>query len=274
MDTAKLSKAYIYIIYPSNYNKDDFKTRQFYIGSTYDNINKTRDKFYNDFYKGTIEKKIILMRKYMTSDEIKIDNDQAEDKKLWQFRILFIGHNCCSITELKLLEGLYIYYYYSILNDETITFKPLNITDKDKQFFDKIGIYEHLCKCYNPFTYEDLIYDVNPYTLIDNKNQGATLKQYEHIYKEICERKFIPIFEDIFHLTFQYFYDEPEPEPEPKKLDLYPCYEAGPIDRPYKCKWCDKTYIGYNRNLYEHLITKHKEMYDDTLDNFKKEKPK
>ena len=264
MDTAKLSKAYIYIIYPSNYNKDDFKTRQFYIGSTYDNINKTRDKFYNDFYKGTIEKKIILMRKYMTSDEIKIDNDQAEDKKLWQFRILFIGHNCCSITELKLLEGLYIYYYYSILNDETITFKPLNITDKDKQFFDKIGIYEHLCKCYNPFTYEDLIYDVNPYTLIDNKNQGATLKQYEHIYKEICVRKSIPKFEDTNHLTFQYFYEEP----------VYPCYELGPIDRPYKCKWCVKTYINYDWHLHDHLITKHKEIYDDTLENFKKYKPK
>lgn len=269
MDIAKLSKAYIYIIYPSNYNNTDINTRQFYIGSCY-NITDTRLKFYNDLYKGTSEKKIMLMRDYMTlyKFNIKEEKEKADDKKLWQFKILFFSANSCTRPLLKSLEGLYIYYYYSILNDndEDITFNPLNITIKENEFFDKIGILNHLSGCYEPFTYEDLIYDVNPYTLI---KRSTTLKQYEHIYKEICERKSIPKFEDTNHLTFQYFYEEPE---DPN--NLYPCYELGPIDRPYKCKWCVKTYINYDWHLHEHLITKHKEIYDDTLENFKKYKPK
>ena len=263
MDTAKLSNAYIYIIYPSNYNLEDINTRQFYIGSCF-NIKDTRDKFYNDLYKGTSEKKIMLMREYITSYKfnIKEDKEKADDKKIWQFRILFFSANTCTRPLLKSLEGLYIYYYYSILNDEDITFNPSNITVKENEFFDKIGILKYLSRCYTTFTFEDLIYDVNPYTLI-KRGSSITLKQFLHIYKEICERKTIPKFEDIEHLSFQYFYEEP----------LYPCYESGSIDRPYKCKWCDRTYINYDWHLYQHLKTKHKEIYDDTLENFKKEKP-
>lgn len=261
MDTAKLSKAYIYIIYPKNYNEDDINTRQFYIGSSY-NINETKERFYKDLYKGTSEKKIMLMRKYMTSNNIDIREERTltEDRKLWQFKILFFSPNCCTKSLLKSLEGLYIYYYYSILNDkdEAITFNPLNVSVKENEFFDKIGILKHLSGCYSPFTIEHLIYDVNPYTLI-RKGENETLKQFIHIYKEICERPSIPKFEDTDHLTFQYFYEEP----------LYPCYEPGPSNRPYKCKWCDRTYINYDRRLYNHLITIHSEIYGDTFENFR-----
>ena len=84
-----------------------------------------------------------------------------------------------------------------------------------------------------------------------------------YIYKEICERPSIPIFDDIDHLTFQYFYEEPFE---------YPCYEPGPNGR-YKCKWCIKSYLRYNRNLYDHLIIKHREIYKDTKDNFMNARP-
>ena len=267
MDTVILANAYIYIIYPKNYNKDDINTRQFYIGSTFNNINETKEKFYKDLYKGTYEKKIMLMRKYMSSYNINIKEDEIEKPhdKLWQFKTLFIGHNWCTRTLLKSLEGLYIYYYYSILNDEDIKFDPSNVSDKEKEFFDEIRILDHLCKCYNDFTIEDLIYDVNPYTLI---RSDTTLKQFLHIYKEICERPSIPIFDDIEHLTYQYIPDL-RPELEPFE---YPCYEPGPNGR-YKCKWCIKSYLRYNRNLYDHLIIKHPEIYNDTLENFLNARP-
>jgi hypothetical protein len=271
MDTAILAKSFIYIIYPQNYDPNDINTRQFYIGSTF-NITDTRLQFYRDLYRGTFEKKIMLMRDYMKTYNINIieDKEKAEDKKLWQFRILFAGLNCCSKSLLKSLEGLYIYYYYSILNDEDITFKPANITDIEKEFFNKIGILEHLYKCYSPFTIDDLIYDVNPYTLIEKGNNS--LNQYIHIYKEICERPSIPKFEDIDHLTFQYSYEEPKSKFEPNE-HLYPCYESGTSEKPYKCKWCVRSYVNYNGNLYNHLIEKHPTKYNDTRNNFMKHKP-
>ena len=261
MDTAKLLKAYIYIIYPKNYNKDDINTRQFYIGSS-NNITDTRLQFYRDLYRGTSEKKIMLMRDYMKIYNINIRDDRevADDRKLWQFKILFFSANCCTKSLLKSLECLYIYYYYSILNDEDIKFDPSKFTIIENEFFDKINILEHLNKCYTIFNYKDLIYDVNPYTLIKN---DTTLKQYLHIYKEICERPSIPKFENIEHLTFQYFYEDP----------LYPCYEPGPIDRPFKCKWCDRTYINYDRHLYNHLTRIHPENYNDTFENFRNARP-
>jgi hypothetical protein len=268
MDTAILSQAFIYIMYPSNYDPNDINTRQFYIGSTFNNCNDIKKKFYDDLYKGTTEKKITIMRKYMKSNNFNIieDKEKPEDKKLWQFRILFAGLNCCSKSLLKSLEGLYIYYYYSILNDEDITFKPANITDNEIEFFNEIGILEHLYKCYNPFTIEDLIYDVNPYTLI---KKDETLKQFLHIYKEICERPSIPKFEDTEHLTFQYWPQNDDFEYRHE----YPCYEPGPINRPYKCKWCVKSYKFYNCHLYYHLIDKHRDEYNDTIDNFMTHRP-
>ena len=84
-----------------------------------------------------------------------------------------------------------------------------------------------------------------------------------YIYKEICERPSIPKFEDIDHLTFQYFYEEP----------LYPCYEPGTIERPYKCRWCNRTYINYDRHLYNHLTRIHPENYNDTFENFRNARP-
>jgi hypothetical protein len=259
MDTARVSKAYIYIIYPRNYDPNDIYTRQFYIGSSY-NITDTKLQFYKDFYNSKSDKKIMLMRDYMSSYKFNIKEDKTltDDKKLWQFRILFFGPNCCTKSLLKSLEGLYIYYYYSILNhkDEDIIFNPSNVSVKENEFFNKIGILDYLYKCYSPFTIEDLIYDVNPYTLI---RSDATLKQFIHIYKEICERPSIPKFEDIDHLTFQYSYEEP----------VYPCYESGTPERPYKCKWCYRTYINYDRHLYNHLIRTHNDMYDDTFENFR-----
>ena len=196
-----LPNAYIYIIYPSNYNKDIINTRQFYIEST-ENITKCRDAFYNELYKGSTSKKIKLMRKYMQDEKIIIEEDKHKslDKKYWQFRPIFIGNNCCTKYLLKTLEGLYIYYYYSILNDEIIEFKPDNINVDINAYFKYLDICNHLSKSHSSFEYDDLIYDVNPYTLISN---DSNLKHFEHIYKEIYELPTIPKFESIDKLTYQ-----------------------------------------------------------------------
>ena len=52
MDTAILSQAFIYIMYPSNYDPNDINTRQFYIGSTFNNCNDIK-----------IQQKIFMMIK-------------------------------------------------------------------------------------------------------------------------------------------------------------------------------------------------------------------
>ncbi len=230
-----ISRAYIYIIYPSNYNVKDISTRQFYIGST-ENITDTKDKFYRDLYSHNTSKKIQIMKNYMASIGINIKKDKEtfEDKKFWQLRPIFIGFNCCTMLFLKALESLYIYYYYSIINDEETYIAPEYLIEEQwlhiKVYFEYIQITEHLSKCYTPFDYEDLIYDVNPYTLISKDT--CNLKQYLHIYKDICDRISIPKFESFDKINFQYlieknagdFYTEyheflrkknPNPDPPP-----------------------------------------------------------
>lgn len=273
MDTTILPRVYIYIIYPSNYDVENINTRQFYIGSTYNSITDTKHNFYNDLYNGTTEKKIDLMRKYMTFNDINPSKEKSQqlsdNERFWQFRPIFIGYNCCTKALLKSLEGLYIYYYYSVLNDEDIEFKPSNITPNEIIFFNKIGIIEHLYKCYSPFEYEDLIYDVNPYTLI---KKDTTLFQYKHIYKEICERTSIPKFNNIDNLTFQYIYEENiyiDDNNNDINIDAkHPIYKIMP-DNKYKCGYCNKEYENYTKHIYNHLLAKHKYKYHDDFKQFK-----
>ena len=270
-----ISNAYIYIIYPSNYDVDNINTRQFYIGST-ENITICRDKVYNELYKGSTSKKIKIMRKYMQDEKISLEDDKNKsyDKKYWQFRPIFIGNNCCTKSLLKALEGLYIYYYYSILNDEIIEFKPENINPDINAYFKYLDICNHLSKSYSQFDYEDLIYDVNPYTLITNDSK---LKQYEHIYKEICELKSMPKFDSIdkliyqciiektvdeFYSDFLRIFRQIEPKKEEIKIVSKPnIYWIKGNDRNseilYKCYYCDKTYKNVHWWLCEHLEKNH-----------------
>ena len=252
-----LSQAYIYIIYPYNYDIDDISTRQFYIGSS-DNITQTKDKFYQDLYSHNTSKKIQLMRKYMDNNKVSviIDRDLHESNKFWQIRTLFIGFNCCTKSLLKSLEGLYIYYYYSVINEEDIeiTFNPNDIDPEHLKFFEELNIRKKLTY---PFEYEDLKYDVNPYTLI---SKGNNLKQYLHIYKEICERPSIPKFKSIQELTTQIIKENNDYK------DSDEIYTEMPDGR-YKCKWCEKSYKFFNTSFHNHLLKNH---YDKFRGNFEK----
>lgn len=288
-----ISRAYIYIIYPSNYDVKDISTRQFYIGST-ENITETKDKFYKDLYSHNTSKKIQIMKNYMSSIGINIKKDKEtfEDKKFWQLRPIFIGFNCCTKLFLKALEGLYIYYYYSIINSEETNFAPEYLFLRNwrhiKVYFEYIQIKEHLSKCYTPFEYEDLIYDVNPYTLISKDT--CNLKQYLHIYKDICDRISIPKFESFDKINFQYLleknagdfyteyhkkFNEPDPEPkpdppikppkpQPKSTGHFIIIPKIPISLPveedklkYKCNYCDKVYNKVHWWLCDHLKQRH-----------------
>jgi hypothetical protein len=282
-----ISRAYIYIIYPSNYNVKDISTRQFYIGST-ENITDTKDKFYRDLYSQNTSKKIQIMKNYMASIGINIKKDKEtfEDKKFWQLRPIFIGFNCCTKPLLKALESLYIYYYYSIINDEETYIAPEYLIEEQwlhiKVYFEYIQITEHLSKCYTPFDYEDLIYDVNPYTLISKDT--CNLKQYLHIYKDICDRISIPKFESFDKINFQYlieknagdFYteyheflrkknpnpDPPPPPPPPKgHFSIIPKIPVSlPVEKDklkYKCTYCDKIYNNVHWWLCDHLKQHH-----------------
>jgi len=283
-----LPQAYIYIIYPSNYDVNDNSTRQFYIGSTED-IEKSKIKFYDKLYKGITSKKIQIMRKYMETinkDSIKKDKEEPENRKFWQFRPIFIGFNCCTKSLLKALEGLYIYYYYSIINDK-IEFDTDNIEHTHLAYFEYLEIKKHLSKCYAKFEYEDLIYDVNPYTLI---SRGFNLNNFIHIYKEICERPSMPKFKSTDDLIYQYIITKPinefyndlknefknpeskqdknqdenqdknsDSEPHPRKKNIYWVKGKTPESKViYKCYYCDKTYNNVHWWLCDHLEKIHK----------------
>ena len=261
MDYSKddiLPSVYIYIIYPSNYKVDDISTRQFYIGST-ENYDECKKMFYEELYRGNTSKKIILMREYMTlcgTIPKKDKEENADDKKFWQITPIFIGINCCTKHLLKALEGLYIYYYYSVLNDEEVDFKPNNITDEQLEYFKYLDICNHLSKCYTPFEYKDLIYDVNPYTLINKDPKlKLNLKHFMHIYKEICDRISIPRFKSIFNLTFQYIKQGKKYTEDDFAYKIIP-------DNLYMCIYCKKIYKFYNNHLHTHLIEKHNDKYN------------
>lgn len=267
-----LATAYIYIIYPSNYNDKDITTRQFYIGST-DNIDVCKSNFYKDLYKGSIEKKIMLIRNYMALNKINIieDKEKSEDEKFWQFRPILICINCCTRTLLKALEGLYIYYYYSILNDEDISFDPEKITHLQYKYFQYLDICNHLSKCYTPFDYHDLLYDINPYNLIIKKD--ANVKQIMHIYEEICQRSSIPKFKSFDKLNFQYFRQTTVDDFYNEFRDITPIinednrkdFKGGKNkyfievipDKEYKCYYCEKKYTKVHWWLCEHLKINH-----------------
>ena len=283
MDYSKddiLTKAYIYIIYPSNYDVNNISTRQFYIGSS-DNITKSRSKFYEELYSQNTSKKIMTMKNYMTSKDvgisIKKDKETFEDKKFWQLRPIFMGFNCCTKPLLKTLEGLYIYYYYSVLNDVEVNFDPDRIPIEQLAYFKYLDICNHLSKCYSPFEYDDLLYDVNPYTLISKDN--CNLSHNLHIYKEICDRISIPKFESFDKINFQClrektvdeFYNEFNNDyinlfmeeanrtrkifksPKLQEPNIYWFYKE-PL---YKCYYCDQKYTRVHKYLCEHLEKKH-----------------
>jgi len=254
-----LSTAYIYIIYSSKYDVKDISTRQFYIGSTTDKFNEIKIKFYQDLYSHNTSKKIQIMRNYMTIKgiSIKTDKDLHESDKYWQIRTLFIGHYCCTRKLLKALEGLYIYYYYSIINeeDEEIIFNPKNIDPEHLKFFEELNIRKKLTY---QFEYKDLIYDVNPYTLI---SKGNNLKLFHHIYEEICERTSIPKFETIQELTTQIIIENDYKDPD--KI-----YEETPDGR-YKCEWCEKSYKFFNTSFHNHLLKHHYEYFRGDFEKFK-----
>ena len=259
-----LSTAYIYIIYSSKYDVKDISTRQFYIGST-DKFNETKIKFYQDLYGHNTSKKMQIMRYYMTIKgiSIKTDKDLHESDKFWQIRTLFIGHYCCTRKLLKALEGLYINYYYSIINeeDEEITFNPKNIDPEHLKFFEELNIRKKLTY---QFEYKDLIYDVNPYTLI---SKGNNLKQFLHIYEEICERRSIPKFETIQELTTQIIIEENDYK-EPDEI-----YEETP-EGHYKCIFCkdcgkEKIYKFFNTSFHNHLLKYHYEKFRGDFEKFK-----
>lgn len=281
-----ISIAYIYIIYPLNYDVNNINTRQFYIGST-ENIEISKNTFYKNLYNTSSLKTIMRMRKYMSSIKdinIKNDKEKSECDKFWQFKPIFIGYNCCTKSLLKSLEGLYIYYYYSILNTEENSFDPGHISELEHKYFEYLGICEHLSKCYAKFKYNDLQYDVNPYNLLSN---DISEKAFLDIYRDICDRISIPKFKTVIDLTYQFikqkkvdeFYNEflefeviekedyesrkpiinnklaPIPPNNKSNDNIY--FIELEKNKTYKCYYCDKTYTNVNSWLCEHLDKKH-----------------
>jgi hypothetical protein len=224
------------------------------------------------------------MRKYMDEDDgdkkkkisIKKYKEEHDNRKFWQFRPILTLNNCCTKSLLKALEGLYIYYYYSIINDEKITFDPGYIYQSQHLiiYFKYLEIIENLSRCYANFEYENLIYDINPYTLINKDN--CSLKSVIPIYEEICARFTIPKFNSIEDLNYPFnitksideFYNEYNTLIKESKSKLEPDAKQKlkppkniywvKNDNKYKCYYCDKTYNNVHWWLCDHLEKIHK----------------
>ncbi len=268
-----LDNAYIYIIYPSNYNCEDIDTRLFYIGST-DNFDVKKKEHYEELYNNSnTSKKYKIMKQYMQNcyncynDTIlEKDKNKNEDERLWQIKIIFHCINCCTLSYLEALQGLYIHYYYSIMNDREITsFRFNDITDYQINYFNYLNLDKILlnnCK----FSYSDKYsyYNIRPYNFINKSNISISINR--HIYKELCEQPFIPKFYTIEELTKLLTIEKtieefniirksliiPNEELKEKVIHI-----EKDVDNKYKCIHCNKKYTYLNSRIITHLKNKH-----------------
>ena len=267
-----LKNGYIYIIYPLNYNVNDIDTRLFYIGSAED-FEKRKKQHYQDLYNTSNKsKRLILMRKYMKGDnkiniDTILDDDKIkpDDKKCWQIKQLFHGVNCCTKSYLEALEGLYIYYYYSILNDKAANnFKFNDITQEQIDYFKYLNIDEHLSSFYKKTNN----YYINPFSLIHKDT--CDFKPYRHIYKIICSELINPNFKELkviktideFNIEFlnkdiEIIKQIPIIEIPPEIPESKSNYYIKINDKCYKCFYCDKQYKFLNNYLVKHLKSVH-----------------
>jgi hypothetical protein len=265
-----MANGYIYIIYPRNYDPLNIDTRLFYIGSAED-FEKRKRQHYQDLYnRANTSKRIILMRKYMKNinkdniDKI-LDDDKIkpDDMKCWQIKPIFHGVQCCSKTNLETLEGLYIYYYYSILNDKAPNnFKFNDITQDQIDYFNNLKMDELLSSFYKKSIY----FNINPFTLIHKDT--CEFKPYRHIYKELCIQSMIIKFTSIEHLTKLIKIDKTINNitsiiKEPEIQEIKNNYYIKINDKCYKCFYCDKQYKFLNNYLVKHL----KNIHNITVNN-------
>lgn len=179
-----LPNAFIYIIYPTNINK-----RLYYIGQTTDFKKRKSEHYKNLININNITKCYQIMREVYKSD--KMSND-IEINKYWNIYPIFEGLNVCSQQHLNTIEGIYIYYFYSILNDKAPSnFNIISIENRD--FYYKIGFDQILSFI------DKNQYNINPWELINKNNIDC--KTYNHIYNKLCKNQFIIKFNNImpFH---------------------------------------------------------------------------
>jgi hypothetical protein len=282
-----LENAYIYIIYPSNYNDCDIDTRLFYIGSTCDDFEKKKKEHYDELYNNSnTSKKYKIMKQYMQNcydcynDTIlEKDKNKDENEKLWQIKIIFHGINCCTPSYLETLQGLYIHYYYSIMNDREITsFRFNDITEYQINYFNYLNLDKVLKNGNFSYDKQYSYYNIRPYNFINKTNISLSINR--HIYKELCDQPFIPKFNSIEDLTrviivskdIEEFNNEfikksviiPNEEIQEKVI-----YINKTKDDKHKCIHCNKKYKFINNRFVEHFKEKHNIIItvDDLLNN-------
>lgn len=204
-----LPHGFIYLIYPRNYNKDDIKTRIFYIGKT-DDFNRRKNGHYHDLYDTSNKtKKYVLMRDIMKQSKIydpytylEDDKKQPDDKKFWQIKVIHHLVQSCTQYTLGLLEGIYTYFYYSILNDCKISyFDYKNITLYQLGYLNEIGLTNKLMTLYN-YDISKTYHSINPYEFIFSSKYNIDFNEVcQYHYELICKNDYIP--------HFDYFDNEP-----------------------------------------------------------------
>lgn len=274
-----LENAYIYIIYPSNYNESNIDTRLFYIRSTFDDFDKKKKEHYDELYNNSnTSKKYKIMKQYMQitydcyNDSIlERDKNKKEEDRLWQIKVIFHGINCCTGSYLEALEGLYIHYYYSIMNDRELTsFRFNDITENQINYFNYLNLDKFLSKDVI-FSYDKRYsyYNIRPYNFINKNNVSLSINK--HIYKELCDQSFIPNFSSIEDLTRLLKVEKTKEEFNnefisktlisnevvKEEKEIKEVIYIKKDDNKYKCIYCNNKYMYINKKIITHMKEKH-----------------
>lgn len=259
-----LENAYIYIIYPSNYDESNIDSRLFYIGCCNDNFEKRKKEHYEELYNNSNKsKKYKIMKQYIyntydcyNDSIIEKDKNKDDDDRLWQIKVIFHGINCCTISYLEALQGLYIHYYYSIMNDKEISsFRFNDITENQIKYFNYLKLDKVFNNCIFSYDKQYSYYNIRPYNFINKMN--ISISNNRHIYKELYELPFIPKFSSIEDLTKLLKMEKTKEEfnneflfiPKEEVNEIY----ITKIKDKYKCIHCNKKYKYLNNRYVEHF---------------------
>lgn len=169
-----LPKTYIYIIFPI---KKIY--RLYYIGQTTDFEKRKNEHYKNLNNLENTTKCYQIMRDIYKYDK---KSDKIEINKYWNISCIFEGCNICTQNHLNTIEGIYMYYFYSILNDKAPSNFNINYIT-NQPFYNKIGFKEILTFI------RKYQYNINPWELINKNN--IEYNSYIHIYSKICKNQFI-----------------------------------------------------------------------------------
>lgn len=170
MTTSILPNASIYIIYLKNYHIIEPKYRLYYIGQAID-YEKCKKQHYKKLDNPKCkDKHYKIMREvyYNLSQDI---DDSSNITDYWDIKQIFEGIDICTKQNLDIIQGLYMYYFYSILNNK----QPIEL--EHFEYYESIGLNKLL-------EFIKMVkYPIEPWNLIATTGHKCYINKYDNIIK-------------------------------------------------------------------------------------------